>query len=75
MGLLHANRVQRYFIHYSQRDIEPDYESDRLLTSVVQQIFVRFFQILVNSRKLLGLHFNVFNFYVFKNHTVNFTRQ
>ena len=31
MGLLHASRVQkkvRYFIHYSYRDIELDYESD-----------------------------------------------
>ena len=31
MGLLQANRVQRkarYFIHYSHRDIEIDYESD-----------------------------------------------
>jgi len=31
MGLLHASRVQRkvrYFIHYSHRDIELDYESD-----------------------------------------------
>jgi len=31
MGLVHASRVQRkvrYFIHYSHRDIELDYESD-----------------------------------------------
>jgi len=31
MGLLHANRVQRkvrYFIRYSHRDIELDYESE-----------------------------------------------
>jgi len=33
MGLLHASRVQRkvrygYFIYYSHRDIEFDYESD-----------------------------------------------
>jgi len=31
MCLLHASRVQRkvrYFIHYSQRDIEVDHESD-----------------------------------------------
>ena len=69
-----ASRVQRkvrYFIHYSDKDIELDYESD--IEEFCPKIVVRVFQKKFNSRKLLGFtfFFNVFNFYVFKERTVN----
>ena len=46
MGLLHANRVQRkvrYFIRYSHRDIELDYESDidELGPKIVVRVFFK----------------------------------
>ena len=56
MGLLHANRVQskaklRYFIHYSHRDIELDYDSD-IDEFGHKNHLESFFKILINSRKL-----------------------
>src|SRR6218665_919818 len=71
MGLLRASLVQRkvrYFIQYSNRDIELNYESDINESSLFTQIVMIVSKILVNSRKLLGLH--VLNFYVFKDRTV-----
>jgi len=71
MPWLRASLIQRkvrYFIQYSHRDIELNYESDINELSLVTQIVVIVLKILVNSIKLLGLH--VLNLYVFKDRTV-----
>jgi len=74
MGLLHANRVQRkvrYFIHYSHRDIELDYESD-IDEFESHESFSKSWLIRESYLVLNFLCFKFFN--VFKEHIVNCIR-